>query len=97
MNAYDETTMWTRAYLQWMDEADEQRKRDIFRSAIFQMASRSQADCERIGESLRALNALRSCDRRSTRPATWEDVLDAATADLHALEAKIQALQSSAH
>lgn len=100
MEERDTTANWTIAYMEWMDMQEwepagagermegwlDPRKQDLF--------------CE----AMMLLSSLRGCDRRHLHgeagafsPADWEDVVEGIAVNMHALAARMLALQSGVH
>ena len=86
MDTIEATSDWAGAYLEWVDEA-EQRKLEVFREAMQEMAARTDVDCARITEALWQAERLLEDER---------EALDGLAAELHSLESKVRALESAA-
>ena len=105
MDENEQTVMWTQAYLQWLDldVNPDTTQRDVLREAMRLVASRGEADRQRIAEALseaenllqdergawRALNALRVFDPAN---GAGGDLSIASEAAFDAIAAELHAL-----
>lgn len=86
MDTIEATHTWAGAYLEWIDDA-EQEKLSAFREAMHELAARTDVDCARLAEALWQAERLLEDER---------EALDGVAAELHSLEARIRSLGSAA-
>lgn len=86
MDAIEATSSWAGAYMEWLDDSEQQRL-EAFREAVQEMAARTDVDCTRIAEALWQAERLLEDERAA---------LEGVASELQALESRILALRQSA-